>query len=656
MDEKLLQFEAAYGNLVWTRVTPKFSWWPAYIYNPTQLPENLKITASKHCGKKHAIYYYGMTSNCYGFALPNQTKDYATCREEFIKQTIKKKEREIFDNGVNLADSDLSKPVEERLAWNHKKLNEPELDEEVDNNNTDNDNIEKIKVEKIKVKLKSRNITSNKTMEEKIKDKIISNKKEEENKDDEDDEDDDSVLSSDDENDNYSSSGENEKKRKKIIKKKEILPKNKKIKVSNDKKNTVKESVKVKRILPDRDNNIYQSDIKKMKDAKLKEKSIESIAAKERLEKMKLSNIPVWQQMLSINSTSSIDSSSDISQSNNILKQKIDLSSSSSSSSSSEREIKIRNLVDFLTTLSSQTQTMKSDNSKALEILKRIDKMSLTISEIQSFEVGKLVSSLRKHSDPIIAATSKTLRSKFIDLLTNVNKNNNNNNNQVRSIKSSTPSSSSSSSNLEKNSVDKSITKSRSNAKSIIDIYEIKKSDSKKDLIISNPIEAVKNVPPPPVPPISLILPPAPPKPPLIEADLLANDNFNEGNVNIFIIFIKLLNYLIIIFIILIITIDLLSIEVRGSVARIRASRMLHTTLRSTIASNRMERAVYNNYNLNNSITDKYLFIISKLTFSLQDSTLYKLRKRILAIENPSDNFLTLVVKDKVTDLQSIFV
>lgn len=91
--------------------------WPCFVYDPEMVGSALKAKVLKNLGKKHIVYYYG--SDNYDFASPNQLRPFEEFLIECENQKITKGYTKQYNDGLELAKSDLLLNSMERVIWKH---------------------------------------------------------------------------------------------------------------------------------------------------------------------------------------------------------------------------------------------------------------------------------------------------------------------------------------------------------------------------------------------------------------------------------------------------------------------------------------------------------------------------------------------------------
>ncbi len=107
-------WKSDYQTVVWTRISPKYPWWPGKIYNPSAVTlPIIQNQAIKALGKKHVIYSYA--SNNWYFATLKQTKPFLEHLDEFSNQKVAKTYTKLFPEAVKLAKKDYELPKTEYI-------------------------------------------------------------------------------------------------------------------------------------------------------------------------------------------------------------------------------------------------------------------------------------------------------------------------------------------------------------------------------------------------------------------------------------------------------------------------------------------------------------------------------------------------------------
>lgn len=114
----------AVGDVVWAQTDAQFPFWPAYVIDPSQLPEDLQqayhFTAARN-GKSNKIpvYFYGR--NDYDVVNPTRMRDYLRHRDALDKQKdITGSLYIVFRRGVRIANDHVLKDPSFRMEWMQK--------------------------------------------------------------------------------------------------------------------------------------------------------------------------------------------------------------------------------------------------------------------------------------------------------------------------------------------------------------------------------------------------------------------------------------------------------------------------------------------------------------------------------------------------------
>lgn len=94
-----------------------FPYWPACVFDPARLPEDIQRSAiiSK---KKVPVFLYA--KNDFDLVHPSQLHDFMAMRDEFCAQHVGEEVRGLFDKAVLLATTDCSKMVDDRCGMLHR--------------------------------------------------------------------------------------------------------------------------------------------------------------------------------------------------------------------------------------------------------------------------------------------------------------------------------------------------------------------------------------------------------------------------------------------------------------------------------------------------------------------------------------------------------
>lgn len=74
------------GDIVWAQTDEQFPFWPAYLLDPNNLPEELKHTYQHSSKKKIPVYFYGR--NDYDIVSTSRMKDYQKNKDQMKSQHI----------------------------------------------------------------------------------------------------------------------------------------------------------------------------------------------------------------------------------------------------------------------------------------------------------------------------------------------------------------------------------------------------------------------------------------------------------------------------------------------------------------------------------------------------------------------------------------
>lgn len=137
-------WQSRYGEVVWSKFG-SFPWWPSYILDPQKVlsREACKGQAVSSAGKTYTVYFYG--DGTLGFITPSNLKPYdEENKAKFAKQKLPKAYLTLFPEAMLIADAEILREKEQRLAWYREEdeVIEEDVDEGDDNHEESKNNEE----------------------------------------------------------------------------------------------------------------------------------------------------------------------------------------------------------------------------------------------------------------------------------------------------------------------------------------------------------------------------------------------------------------------------------------------------------------------------------------------------------------------------------
>jgi hypothetical protein len=120
------------GSVVWIQTMASLPYWPAYIFNPEELPEDQiglkkslvmlnKRQSETSPNRKYAVYMYG--SGLYDFVKASQILSYVDKRDDLVNQVVSDSFTNLFNQAISVADKEITLAIEYRLSWVIRKNN-----------------------------------------------------------------------------------------------------------------------------------------------------------------------------------------------------------------------------------------------------------------------------------------------------------------------------------------------------------------------------------------------------------------------------------------------------------------------------------------------------------------------------------------------------
>jgi hypothetical protein len=125
-----------FGEIVWAHGGSGFGWWPAFIYDPRLTTGASRQLAKKYLGKRHLVYYFECLKTPFDCLTDPKIVhwDVGLSEDYHLGKTAKassKQRYQDFEQALHMAAMELSKPVQDRMDWNHPKLPSPPREEDI---------------------------------------------------------------------------------------------------------------------------------------------------------------------------------------------------------------------------------------------------------------------------------------------------------------------------------------------------------------------------------------------------------------------------------------------------------------------------------------------------------------------------------------------
>ena len=117
-------FTSRFGEVCWAQGGVGFGWWPSFIYDPRLTVGNARQLARKNLGKRHLVYFF----ECHEAPFAVLTNSKITAWEKGLLEDYHlgkaakgagRLRTVLFEQALQAATLELSKPIEMRLDWNH---------------------------------------------------------------------------------------------------------------------------------------------------------------------------------------------------------------------------------------------------------------------------------------------------------------------------------------------------------------------------------------------------------------------------------------------------------------------------------------------------------------------------------------------------------
>jgi len=118
------QFTSRFGEVLWAAGGVGFGWWPSFVFDPRLTVGTARSLAKKNLGKKHLVYFF--ECNDAPFTVLTCSKllrwEEGLLQEQDLGRTAKsmgKARAQAFEKAFHYAKSEVEKPIDMRMEWNH---------------------------------------------------------------------------------------------------------------------------------------------------------------------------------------------------------------------------------------------------------------------------------------------------------------------------------------------------------------------------------------------------------------------------------------------------------------------------------------------------------------------------------------------------------
>lgn len=119
-------FTSRFGEVCWAQGGVGFGWWPAFIYDPRHTTGLARTLARKNLGRRHLVYFFGCHDAPFSvLSTAKITKWEAGLIDDLhlgkVAHGAGQKRTKAFQQALQAATIEATKPIEMRLDWNHSE-------------------------------------------------------------------------------------------------------------------------------------------------------------------------------------------------------------------------------------------------------------------------------------------------------------------------------------------------------------------------------------------------------------------------------------------------------------------------------------------------------------------------------------------------------
>lgn len=119
-----LTYKSRFGEICWAHGGTGFGWWPACIYDPRLTVGGARELAVKHAGKRHLVFFFECHNAPFAVSRNDRlckwnegiTNGYDSGK---VARAVGMQRSEDFDNAYQAALVELSRPIDQRMDFNH---------------------------------------------------------------------------------------------------------------------------------------------------------------------------------------------------------------------------------------------------------------------------------------------------------------------------------------------------------------------------------------------------------------------------------------------------------------------------------------------------------------------------------------------------------
>jgi len=119
-------FTSRFGEVCWAQGGVGFGWWPAFIYDPRHTTGLARTLARKNLGRRHLVYFFGCHDAPFSVLSTAKITKWETGLIDDlhlgkVARGAGQKRTKAFQQALQAATIEATKPIEMRLDWNHSE-------------------------------------------------------------------------------------------------------------------------------------------------------------------------------------------------------------------------------------------------------------------------------------------------------------------------------------------------------------------------------------------------------------------------------------------------------------------------------------------------------------------------------------------------------